>query len=89
VHGTRRVDQGCAERNLLPFDRRWYTERLSAQHLSQRGLAKRLDIDPAQVSRIFNGRRPLRLDEVPVLARLLDVSVVDIIERAGVPLSRR
>lgn len=88
VHAGRVADD-CATRNLLPFDRRWYTDRLAARNLSQRKLAKRLDLDPAQVSRIFNGHRPLRLDEVPVLARLLDVSVVDIIERAGVPLARR
>lgn len=64
----------------------WFTDRLRDRGLSQRGLAKLMDIDPAAISLTFRGKRKLTLDEAAQLAVLLNVSTTDVLERAGMPL---
>ena len=67
-------------------DTEWFTERLRDRGLSQRGLAKLMNIDPAAVSLTFRGKRKLTLEEAAQLAVLLNVSTTDVLARAGMPL---
>lgn len=43
----------------------------SHRHLTQRGLAERMGLDPAAVNRMLNGRRSIRAEEIPVIEAYL------------------
>lgn len=68
---------------ILHVDQRWFQNQLQDKHISQRKLAKMLDLDPSAVSLMFKGRRKMTAAEAAELARLLNVSVDEILTRAG------
>lgn len=70
----------------MPIDTAWFTDRLAQRRLSQRGLAKLMGLDPAAVSLMLRGKRKIILEEAAQLAVLLDVSVTEVLERAGLPV---
>ncbi len=43
----------------------------SSRHLTQRGLAERMGLDPAAVNRMLNGRRGIMAEEIPVIEAYL------------------
>jgi hypothetical protein len=71
---------------MASIDTEWFTHRLRDRGLSQRGLAKLMNIDPAAISLTFRGRRRLPLEEAAQLAVLLGVSTTEVLEHAGMPL---
>lgn len=68
------------------IDRVWLLARLEAIGMSQRGLARRLHVDAASVSRLAHGRRHLTFEEAVELARILVVPVREVIAHAGIDL---
>lgn len=64
-------------------DTRWFQNKLSDSRLSQRRLASMLGLDPAAVSLMLKGRRKMSVKEASELARLLNVSVDEVLTRAG------
>lgn len=64
-------------------DRRWFQDRLADKRLSQRKLARHLHIDPAAVSLMLRGKRKMTAAEAAEVARLLGVSVDEVVLRAG------
>lgn len=68
----------------MKIDTVWFTRKIEESHYgSQRQLAKAMKINQSNLSRLLSGERAMRLDEVPVLARLLEVSQLEILRRAG------
>jgi len=66
------------------FDRSFFARQLLAQQMSQRQLAKRIELDASAVSLIFKGERELRLEEAQAIARVLKLKAYDVLRRAGV-----
>ena len=61
----------------------YFVERLRDLSISQRQLAKRLDLDPASVSYLLSGKRQLKAVEVKPLADILQVSPTDVLDNLG------
>jgi transcriptional regulator with XRE-family HTH domain len=66
----------------IPIDTDWFKERLEARNLSQRRLAKEINIDPAALSLALRGFRRLQLEEAQQIAVILGVSVTEVLARA-------
>jgi transcriptional regulator with XRE-family HTH domain len=64
-------------------DTRWFHNKLQDKQMSQRGLAKLLDLDPAAVSLMLKGRRKMSAAEAAEIANLLGVSVDEVLTRSG------
>lgn len=65
------------------IDTRWFRERLYAVGMSQRQLAKHMDLDPAAISLMLRGRRSMSAQEAAEIATLFGVPVQDVVRRAG------
>ena len=63
---------------------RWFKERLADKHLTQRKLAKELELDPAAVSLLLRGQRRMQMDEAPAIAQLLGVPLAEVLTAAGI-----
>lgn len=70
----------------MEIDTAWFVTQLSDRRMSQRALARLMGIDPASVHRLLQGKRPMRFDEATQLARLLGVTVDDVLRHAGMPV---
>lgn len=68
------------------MDTTWFKGQLSDRKLSQRALAKLLDLDHAAVSLMFRGKRRMTPAEAKKLADILGVKVTEVLRRAGVPV---
>lgn len=44
-------------------------------HLTQKGLADRMDVDPANVNRMLHGQRKIMAEEIPIIEAYLGVSL--------------
>lgn len=66
------------------MDTTWYRETLRRAGKTGGDLARAIGRDPAVMSRIANGRQRLTLDQATTIARELDVSLAELLERAGV-----
>lgn len=86
AHRTAASGGGAQDNDQGQPDKHWFKVRLAELGHTQRALAKVLDIDPAAVTLMLQGKRKIELKEAVALARLLDVSVEEILERVGVDL---
>lgn len=70
----------------MPFsvDTKWFHDRLADRKLSQRELARRIELDPSALSLTFRGRRSMKLTEAAEISRLLGVPLDEVLFRAGV-----
>ena len=64
-------------------DKNFIVGRLQDLGKTQTGLGETLKIDRAQATRLINGERRVRLDEVEIIARYLDISIVEMLRRLG------
>lgn len=64
-------------------DTAWFHGRLHDRKISQRRLAQMLELDPAAVSLMLRGRRKMSAAEAAEIARMLGVSVDEVLARAG------
>ena len=71
------------------IDTRWFKDLLSDKRLSQRQLAKRMDMDPAAMSLMLRGLRKMSAAEAAEIARQLGVGVDDVMAHAGVSVIAR
>jgi transcriptional regulator with XRE-family HTH domain len=67
-------------------DRAYIVARLAELSKTQSSLGQALNIDRAQVTRLLNGSRRVRLDEVETIARFLDISTIEMLRRLGLNL---
>jgi transcriptional regulator with XRE-family HTH domain len=68
----------------MSIDTRWFQDLLADRRLSQRRLAKQLGLDPAAVSLMFRGKRRMQMHEAADVARLLGVSLDEVLAHAGI-----
>lgn len=68
----------------MSIDSRWFQNRLADRRMSQRGLAKKLGLDPAAVSLMFRGKRRMQMHEAAEVARLLGCTMDEVLEHAGI-----
>lgn len=70
------------------MDKRYFDNLLKDRGISLRGLAKRLDILPSQLSLTFTGKRRMQLDEAVRIGQILGVSLHDVAIHAGISSAR-
>lgn len=75
---------------MKPIDTKWFIKTIqNSEYGSIRALAKAMigrndkPLDQSALTRSLYGERELRLEEVERLAKLLNVSVIEILKRAG------
>lgn len=67
-----------------PMNTKWFRDRLRGIELSQRGLAKLLDVDAAAVSYMLRGQRKMTLQEANRIAQILGVPASEVMRQAGI-----
>lgn len=67
----------------FPIDTAWFKQKLRQKGLTQERVAHFLKTDDSAIYRILYGLRAIWIYEAVVFARLLDVSVFEIMQRAG------
>ena len=77
------VEPNSTGTNLMKPNKNYIVKRLSAINQTQMSLAAELKIDRAQVTRLLNGERKVQLDEVPTMARFLDISTIEMLRNLG------
>lgn len=73
----------------MPVQTQWFKDRLAERRMSQRALARAMNIDQAAVSLMFRGRREMRISEAIEIAHLLGRAPDEVMEAAGVDLQNR
>ena len=68
----------------MPMNTRWFRDRLKGIELSQRGLAKLLDVDAAAVSYMLRGKRKMTLQEANRISQILGVPASEVMRQAGI-----
>jgi len=69
------------------LDTDWFRDRLKERKLSQRGLAKLLELDPGALSLTLRGLRKLTTEEAHAIATVLNVATTEVLRRAGVQVT--
>ena len=69
------------------FNKEWFVGRLQALKISQRKLAKMIDIDPSAVTLMLTGRRNMKTEEVHKIAKIFNVSVAEVMRHAGLDVT--
>lgn len=62
----------------------WFVDRLAVRKISQRKLASLMDMDASAVSLMLNGKRKMSAQEAGEVARLLGVTVEEVMRHAGI-----
>lgn len=62
----------------------WFRQLLAAKKLSQRKLAKLLDLDPAAVSLMLRGQRRMTNAEAHQMSIILGVAITEVLRQAGI-----
>ena len=69
---------------MTDLNKTWFVDRLRAIKLSQRQLAKKIELDPAAVSYMFSGKRQMTMPEAKAIADVLLVPVTEVMRQAGI-----
>jgi hypothetical protein len=70
--------------NPSTINKAWFQEQLARIGMSQRQLAKRINLDPAAVSYMFAGKRGMSMDEAKAIAGELLLPVTEVMRQAGI-----
>lgn len=65
----------------------WFRQLLSTRKLSQRGLAKLLELDPAAVSLMLRGQRKMTNEEAHQISMILGVPITEVLRQAGIEVT--
>lgn len=66
---------------------KWFKEQLALRDLSLRGLARKLELDPATVSYMLRGKRRMTPADCANIARIFLLPVTEVMRNAGVDVS--
>ena len=66
-------------------DQAWFFARFDEVGLSLRAVAEKLDIDHSSLSHMLYGKRKLQIEEAIDMARIFDVTLEEVLVRAGYP----
>lgn len=67
----------------MTINTQWFIERLADAQMSQRGLAKAIQMDAAAVSLMLRGKRRMQINEAAEIARTLHLQLSDVLLHAG------
>lgn len=70
-------------RSHFPIDTAWFKQRFREKGLTHQRLADHLKTDDSAIYRILYGERAIWVYEAVTLARLLDISMYELMQRAG------
>ncbi len=73
----------------LPINADWFKQQLEQKRLSQRKLARFLELDPSAITLTLQGRRRLQMDEALKIASFLGVDVDEVLKNAGIPTKQQ
>jgi len=73
---------------MMDFDGKFFQKRLKDISRTQKDCAAALDTDPVLMTRIMQGKQPLKLSQIEPFAKFLDLSVPVVLTRAGVDMSQ-
>lgn len=62
----------------------WFRQQMAARKLSQRGLAKLMELDPAAVSLMLRGQRRMTNAEAHQMSLILGVPITEVLRQAGI-----
>lgn len=62
----------------------WFRQLLATRKLSQRGLAKLMELDPAAVSLMLRGQRRMTNAEAHQISTILGVPITEVLRQAGI-----
>lgn len=65
----------------------WFRQLLATRKLSQRGLAKLLELDPAAVSLMLRGQRKMTNEEAHQVSLILGVPITEVLRQAGIEVT--
>lgn len=65
----------------------WFRQQLASRKLSQRGLAKIMELDPAAVSLMLRGQRKMTNPEAHQLSTILGVPITEVLRQAGIEVT--
>ena len=71
------------------FDGNWFSQKLQAKKLTQRRLAGLLGVHYSRLSRLLNGKLKMTPAEVMAFAKILGVSVEDVVQHADASATRK
>jgi transcriptional regulator with XRE-family HTH domain len=66
----------------------WFRQQLALRRLSQRKLARFLELDPSAITLTLKGKRRMQLDEASRIAVFLGVPVEQVLKNAGLALEQ-
>jgi transcriptional regulator with XRE-family HTH domain len=75
------------ENNAMNVNTQWFRARLADKQLSQRQLAKLMNLDPAAVSLALRGQRRMTNEEARQMADLLGVKATELLRQLGVAIT--
>lgn len=73
---------------VMTLDRPWFAQKLAALDMSQRELARRLDINSAAIVLSLQGKRKFSSNEIAEIARLFNEPIHEVMRRLGTDISR-
>lgn len=73
---------------VFQIDKTWFVNQLERAGKSMRGLAKHLNQEPSTISRMFAGKRQMKLQEAEDIARFIGITVDDVLSHSGISLER-
>jgi transcriptional regulator with XRE-family HTH domain len=65
----------------------WFRQLLATRKLSQRGLAKLMELDPAAVSLMLRGQRKMTNEEAHQVSLILGVPITEVLRQAGIEVT--
>lgn len=68
----------------MPMNTEWFRQKLAERKLSQRQLAKQMDLDPAAVSLMLRGQRRMTNEEAHFIAGRIGVPMTEVLRQAGI-----
>ena len=69
------------------MDTEWFKNKLAEKRLSQRGLAKLVELDQAAISLMFRGKRRMTPHEAHQISQILGVPILEVMRRAGIDVT--
>lgn len=84
---TQRCDYDNVTLTAIPTDlmkTEWFSQLLASRKLSQRGLAKLMDLDPGAVSLMLRGKRKMTNAEAHQISTILGVGITEVLRQAGI-----
>jgi hypothetical protein len=66
------------------INKQWFVEQLESHKISQRGLAKKIGVDPAAISYTLSGSRKMTMPEAKAIADVLLLPVTEVMRQAGI-----